>query len=426
VKQVNEPFETYLQKYAELIIKVGLNIQAGQRLLITDPSPRLGIPVETAPLARAVAEAAYQAGAEDVTVIWGDERLRRIRYQHASKEVLEEPAGWFIEKLVEHIEAQGAFLSFLGVDPDVLSGLDPARVAVAEKAHRKEAKSFSQLTGKNAVNWGVVPVPVPDWAVKVFPDRSEAAAVAALWEAIFHINRLDRPDPVAVWREHLANLAAWCDTFNKKQYAALHYRGGGTDLTIGLPQGHVWHGGAVASQLGHPFTPNLPTEEIFTLPHKDKIDGVVRGTKPLYYGGALIEGFELKFAGGRVVEAAAENGEGVLQSLLEMDEGARSLGEVALVPHSSPVSKTGLLFYNGILDENAACHLALGFAYPFTLADGEELAVEAFQAAGGNVSLIHVDFMMGSDVLDIDGVRENGMVEPIMRGGEWAVEPKWG
>jgi aminopeptidase len=419
---VDEPFETFLQRYAELIIRVGLNLQSGQRLLVTDPSPRLGIPVETAPLARAVAKAAYQAGAEDVTVIWGDEQLRRIRYQYGSKKILEEPGMWFIDKIREHVEARGAFLSFLGVDPDVMSGLDPARVAVAEKAHRKETKSFSQLLGKNAVNWGIVPVPVPDWAVKVFPDLSEPAAVAALWEAIFHVNRLDRPDPVAVWREHLAKLAAWCEIFNQKQYTELHYRGGGTDLTIGLPQGHVWHGGAVASQLGHPFTPNLPTEEIFTLPHKDRVNGVVRGTKPLYYGGALIEGFELKFADGRVVEATAKNGQEVLRSLLETDDGACRLGEVALVPHSSPVSRTGLLFYNGILDENAACHLALGFAYQFTLAGGDALASEAFQASGGNVSLLHVDFMIGSAVLDIDGVREDGAVEPIMRSGEWAFE----
>ncbi len=419
---MNEPFETYMEKYADLIVWVGLNLQPGQRLMITDPSPRLGIPVETAPLARAVAEAAYGAGAEDVAVIWGDERLRRIRYQNASKAVLEEPAQWFIDEVIRHAEAQGAFLSFLGVDPDVMSGLDPARVAVAEKTHRKGTQPFSHLLGKNEINWGIVPVPVPDWAVKVFPDLPEDQAVAALWEAIFHVNRLDRPDPVAVWREHLANLASWCETFNRKQYTALQYRGGGTDLTIGLPEGHVWHGGEVDSRLGHPFTPNLPTEEIFTLPHKDRVDGVVRGTKPLYHGGALIEDFELQFADGRVVEATAAVGEQVLNSLLQTDDGSRRLGEVALVPHSSPVSRTNLLFYNGILDENAASHLALGFAYQFTLAGGEALEGEAFEAAGGNTSLIHVDFMIGSGELDIDGVRESGEVEPIMRGGEWAVE----
>jgi aminopeptidase len=420
---MGESFESKLQKFANLITRIGLNIQPGQRLLITDPSPRLGIPVETAPLARAVSAAAFEAGAADVTVIWGDEQLRRLRYQQVSPEVLAEPARWFVDEVARHAEMGGAFLAFLGVDPDSLRGLDPDRVATAERAHRQEMKGFSQFLGKNSVNWGIVPVVVPAWAMKVFPDLSEVAAVAALWEAIFHVCRLDQPDPVAVWRTHLANLAARCAIFNQKQYTALQYRGGGTDLTIGLPRGHVWHGGQVDSLLGHPFTPNLPTEEIFTLPHRDKVDGVVRGTKPLYFGGALIEDFELRFAGGRVVEAAAGVGDEILHSLLGTDEGARHLGEVALVPHSSPVSETGLLFFNGILDENAASHLALGFAYQFTIEGGKQMAADDFSAAGGNSSLIHVDFMIGSDVLDVDGVRENGAVEPIMRRGEWAFEP---
>jgi aminopeptidase len=253
----------------------------------------------------------------------------------------------------------------------------------------------------------------------VYPDLPPAEQVTALWSAIERLCRLDRTDPIAAWETHLAELAARTDHLNAKQYTALRYTGPGTALTIGLPQGHVWVGGRSASAAGIRFAPNLPTEEVFTMPHKDRVDGTVRSTKPLSYGGTLIEGFSLTFAEGRVVNVTAEKGEDVLRQLVTMDAGAAQLGEIALVPHNSPVAQTGVLFYNTLFDENAASHVALGAAYKFTLRGGETMSDEAFEEAGGNRSATHVDFMIGSSELDVDGVLDGGRSEPVMRRGDW-------
>jgi len=258
------------------------------------------------------------------------------------------------------------------------------------------------------------------WAARMFPDRAPAEQMAALWEAIGRLCRLDRPDPIGAWTTHLEGLAERSEHLNRKRYAALKYSGPGTDLTLGLPDGHIWVSGHTRSQTGISFTANLPTEEVFTMAHKDKVNGVVRSTKPLSHAGTLIEGFSVRFADGRVVEVSAERGEAVLRTLVDTDPGAARLGEVALVPHSSPIAQSGLLFYNTLFDENAASHVALGNAYKFTLAGGDGMSDEAFERAGGNRSSVHVDFMIGSGELDVDGVRADGTSEPLMRGGEWA------
>jgi aminopeptidase len=257
----------------------------------------------------------------------------------------------------------------------------------------------------------------------VFPDLPAAERVPRLWDAIGEMCRLDRPDPIAAWERHLADLAARRDDLNRRRYRALNYKGPGTELTIGLPEGHTWVSGRSLSRSGIEFAPNLPTEEVFTIAHKDRVEGTVRSTKPLSYGGTLIEGFELRFENGRVVSLSAVRGEDVLRQLVSTDDGAGRLGEVALVPHSSPISQSGRLFYNTLFDENAASHVALGSAYKFTIDAGEMMDEEAFARAGGNKSGVHVDFMIGSGELDIDGVRPDGRTEPIMRGGEWTSRP---
>jgi aminopeptidase len=249
----------------------------------------------------------------------------------------------------------------------------------------------------------------------VFPGSAPAEQISQLWEAIARLCRLDQPDPVAAWERHLAALARRRDYLNAKRYSALHYKGPGTSLTIGLPDGHLWVSGRSESRSGIPFAPNLPTEEVFTMPHRDRVDGVVRSSKPLSYGGTVIENFGLTFAGGKTVTVTAERGQEVLQRLVDTDAGAGRLGELALVPHSSPVSQSGLLFYNTLFDENAASHVALGSAYKFTMSGGESMDDDTFERVGGNRSGVHVDFVIGSGELDVDGMVPGGATEPLMR-----------
>ena len=293
-------------------------------------------------------------------------------------------------------------------------------VGAAQQAAARAVRPFRELISRNQTNWTVVAAAGAAWARRVFPDAPPDQQVPRLWDAIARLCRLDRPDPVAAWEAHLAALAARRDDLNRRRYDALRYRGPGVDLTIGLPAGHQWVSGRSTSRGGIEFAPNLPTEEVFTMPHKDRVDGVVRSSKPLSYGNSLVQDFSLTFEGGRVVAMQAARGEAVLRQLLDTDEGARRLGELALVPHSSPVSQSGLLFFNTLFDENAASHVALGSAYRFTLEGGETMSDEAFETAGGNRSAAHVDFMIGSAELDIDGVRRGGSSEPLMRAGEWA------
>ncbi len=293
-------------------------------------------------------------------------------------------------------------------------------VAKVQQATARGARPFREHISRNLTNWVVVAAAAPAWAARVFPGLPPAEQMSRLWGAIARFCRLDREDPIVAWESHLADLAARTEALNRKAYRRLRYTGPGTDLTIGLPAGHIWVGGRSASAAGITFSPNLPTEEVFTMPHKDRVDGVVRSSKPLSYGGTLIEDFSVRFAAGSVVEVKARQGEQVLQTLIGTDPGAARLGEIALVPHSSPIAQSGLLFYNTLFDENAASHVALGAAYKFTMRSGEGMSDEAFEAAGGNRSAAHVDFMIGSPELDVDGVFSDGSAEPLMRKGEWA------
>jgi len=295
-------------------------------------------------------------------------------------------------------------------------------VAKVQKNMQAYQRPFSRRITTKEINWSIIAAPIPAWASKVFPDLDEQEAMDRLWETLFTICRADRPDPVATWREHVEKLRHWREHLEAKQYVELRYRGPGTELTLGLPENHVWMGGESHSKADVPFIANMPTEEVFTAPHRERAEGVVACSKPLAYAGSLIEDFRLRFEGGRVVEVAAGRGEEVLRKLIETDEGAARLGEVALVPHSSPISQSGLLFYNTLYDENASCHLAVGRAYRVCIAGGAEMSDEDFAAAGGNDSLTHVDFMIGSAELDVDGVLAGGAVEPLLRAGEWAFE----
>ena len=412
-------FDRMLRSYAGLTVKIGLNLQPRQRLLIIGPVANGGCSLEAAPLVRQITAAAYHAGARLVETLWGDEALLGARLLHAPRDSFDEFSAWLPRALVEHVEAGHAVLSIYANDPDQLKDYQPDLVHAVQQTTAKAVRPFREHISRNQTNWGVVAAASEAWAARVYPDLPPAEQMTALWGAIERLCRLDQPDPIAAWETHLAELAARTDHLNAKRYTALRYTGPGTSLTIGLPTGHLWVGGRSASASGIRFAPNLPTEEVFTMPHKDHVDGTVRSTKPLSYGGTLIEGFSLTFAEGRVVDVTAEKGEAVLRRLVKMDGGAARLGELALVPHNSPVAQSGVLFYNTLFDENAASHVALGAAYKFTLRGGETMSDEEFDRAGGNRSATHVDFMIGSPELDVDGVLAGGVAEPLMRRGDW-------
>jgi aminopeptidase len=409
-----------LEAYGELAVKVALNLQPGQRLIILGPLAT-GVSYEAAPLVNHIAASAYRAGSPLVEVMWGDEALLLTRFAHAPQSTLTEFSAWLPRILSEHVDAGHAVLSIYANDPDLLKNERPEAVGALQQATSRAMQPFRELISRNRTNWAVIAAAGSGWAAKVFPDRRPEEQLSRLWDEINRLCRLDRPDPVAAWQKHIEGLAARADYLNHRRYTALRYKGPGTDLTIGLPAGHIWVSGHTMTHSGIQFTANLPTEEVFTIPHKDRVEGTVRSTKPLSYGGTLIEDFSLRFGEGRVVEISAARGEAVLRQLIDTDSGAARLGEIALVPHSSPVSQSGRLFYNTLFDENAATHVALGAAYKFTLRDGDAMEDQAFAAAGGNRSVVHVDFMIGSADLDIDGVLESGATEPLMRRGEWSV-----
>ncbi len=411
-----------LDSYAELAVRVALNLQPGQRLLIIGPLMNGGVSLEAAPLVRRIAASAYRAGAPLVEPIWGDEPLQLERFHHARPETLGEFSTWLPQALAEHARAGHAVISIYANDPDLLQREPSERVGALQQAVSRSMTAFRELISRNQTNWAVVAAAGAAWAAKVFPDAPQGQQVERLWDAIARLCRLDRPDPMAAWQAHLSALAARSDFLNRRRYTALKYTGPGTDLTLGLPNGHIWVGGSSTSGGGIRFVPNLPTEEVFTMADRSRADGIVRSTKPLSYGGSLIEDFSVRFEGGRVVSFSAARGEAALRQMIETDDTAGRLGEVALVPHSSPIAASGRLFYNTLFDENAASHVALGSAYKFTLAGGETMTDAEFERAGGNKSAIHVDFMIGSAALDVDGMFDDGRTEPLMRQGEWAID----
>lgn len=414
-------FSEMLQRYADAAIRGGLNLQPGQRLLVIGPRTTGGVSPEVADLVRAIVTSAYRAGSPLVEVLWGDEELQLIRFREAPAESFSAFSAWQQHALIDHIDNGHALLSIYANAPDLFAGLPSERVSSIQKASSRALHQFSERIGRNSTNWLVICGAAARWAAKVFPGSDTATATERLWDAIFQMCRIDGADAAAGWLRHLDTLVYRSRLLNERRYSALTYRGPGTDLTIGLPEDHLWVSGRSVSANGIAFAPNMPTEEVFTMPHRDRVDGVVKASKPLSYAGVTIEDFSVRFEGGRIVEVKAVHGEDVLRGMVASDEGAARLGEIALVPHSSPISQSGLLFYNTLFDENAASHLAVGSAYRFTMKGGETMTDEAFAAAGGNRSMIHVDFMIGNGALDVDGVLPGGTVEPVMRSGEWVV-----
>ena len=402
-----------LEKLAEVAVKVGLQLQKGQDLVITAP-------VAAMPLARLITRHAYIAGAGLVTTFYADEEATLARYQHASDESFDRASGWLYEGMAKAFENGAARLAIAGDNPLMLAEQDPAKVARANRANSTAYKPALEKIANFDINWNIVSYPNPSWAKVVFPDDPEELAVAKLAKAIFAASRVDLADPVAAWAEHNGNLRKRSSWLNDERFATLHFTGPGTDLKVGLADGHEWHGGASTAKNGITCNPNIPTEEVFTTPHALRVEGHVSSTKPLSHQGTLIDNIQVRFEGGRIVEAKATRGEEVLNKVLDTDEGARRLGEVALVPHSSPISASGILFYNTLFDENASCHIALGQCYSKCFVDGADLSQDQIKAQGGNSSLIHIDWMIGSDKIDIDGIRPDGAVVPVMRKGEWA------
>lgn len=416
-------FETSLDKYAELIVKVGINLQEGQSLVMNGSSHTRGMPIEGAPLVRKIVEHAYKAGAPLVDVLWDDPEVAKIRLRHSSNEALANYYPEWRTKGIHQSLANGAALFTLyATDPDVFKGIDSEKIGAEQQAASIHFAPALDIIIRNQTNWSLASVPVAGWAAKVFPDLETPDAISRLWEMIFTLCRLDRPDPVAAWKEHIADLQTSAHYLNERQFDALHYTGPGTDLTIGMPANHIWESASKASTAGITYVGNLPTEEIFSTPHKDRTQGTVRAALPLSYSGTLIEDFSVSFEAGRAVKVAAKKGVEALEQLIKADEGAAFLGEVALVPQSSPIAQTGILFYNTLFDENASSHIALGSAPRETISGGENMSDEEFAAAGGNHSIVHVDFMIGSSQIDIDGQDAKGNAIPVMRQGEWAFD----
>jgi aminopeptidase len=402
-----------LDRLAEVAIKIGLQLAPGQDLLLTAPAAAL-------PLVRRIAEHAYKAGAGLVTPLFSDEEVTLSRYRFGADDGFDRAPGWLYDGMAKAFAGNTARLAVVGENPMLLSGEEPTKVARASKANSIAYQpALEKIVGFD-VNWNIIAYPSVSWARQVFPDDEEAVAVAKLADAIFAASRVDNDNPVAAWEKHNAALRGRTEWLNGQCFHALHYSGPDTDLTIGLADGHEWQGGASIAKNGITCNPNIPTEEVFTTPHARRVEGHVVSSKPLSYQGTLIDNIAVRFEAGRIVRAKATRGEEVLNKVLDTDEGARRLGEVALVPHGSPISKSGLLFFNTLFDENAACHIALGQCYSKCFVDGAKLSPEQIAAQGGNKSLIHIDWMIGSDKTDIDGVHADGRRVPVFRNGEWA------
>jgi aminopeptidase len=402
-----------LDRLAEVAVKVGLGLRPGQDLLLTAPAIAL-------PLVRRIAAHAYKAGAGIVTPILSDEEMTLARYRHGHDNSFDRAAGWLYEGMAKAFSDNTARLAIVGDNPMLLSGEDPSKVARASKANSMAYQPALEKIVNFDTNWNIIAYPSPSWAKLVFPDDSEDVAIGKLADAIFAASRVDREDAMANWASHNAVLRERTNWLNGQRFRALQYAGPGIDLTIGLADGHEWEGGASLSKNGISCNANIPTEEVFTTPHCRRVYGHVVSSKPLSYQGTLIDNIAVRFEDGRIVDAKASRGAEVLNKVLDTDEGARRLGEVALVPHSSPISQSGLLFYNTLFDENAASHVALGQCYSKCFINGAQLTSQQIAAQGGNQSLIHIDWMIGSAETDIDGILADGSKVPVFRKGEWA------
>ncbi|WP_199614305.1 aminopeptidase [Paenibacillus alkalitolerans] len=406
-------FQRKLDNYMELAVKIGVNVQKDQTLVINAPTSALE-------LVRKAAKAAYEAGAKNVHVEWSDDVLVRLKYDLAPDEAFTEFPLWKAKGFEEMAADGAAFLYFISSNPDLLKGVDPDRIATSRKAAGEAMSEFRKYVTSDRISWSILAVPTDVWASKVFPDVPAEERVAKLWDAVFSATRADHDDPVEAWNKHLSNLRTRMETLNAKKYKALHYQAHGTDLTVELPPEHVWVAGDSVNEKGVPFVANIPTEEVFTAPLKTGVNGTVRNTKPLNYGGNVIDGFSLTFREGRIVDFAAETGYETLKRLIDTDDGSHYLGEMALVPHRSPISDTNLIFYDTLFDENASNHFAIGNAYSFCIEGGKSMTKEQLAERGLNESITHVDFMIGSAEMNIDGIKTDGTREPLFRNGNWA------
>lgn len=401
-----------LDNFAQIAVKVGLGLKEGQELVMTAP-------IEAASLARKITEHAYRAGASLVTTLFADDAATLLRFKHAPDASFDKSTPWLFQGVADAYKSGAARLAITGEDPALLAGQDTEKVARANRARSIAYRPALDYIVNFDINWTIVSAATPAWAKTVFPNESEEVAVAKLWDAILSASRVDGSDPVGDWQKHDKNLKSRMSYLNDARFYALHFKGPGTDLKVGLADDHEWQGGSSMARNGATCQANIPTEEVFTTPHRARVDGVVRASKPLSYQGTLLQDIEVKFEGGAIVKSTARTGAEVLAKVLETDEGAKRLGEVALVPYSSPISTKGILFYNTLFDENAASHIALGQSYTKCVRDGDKLSRDELLAKGANASLIHIDWMIGSKDVDLDGLDAKGKATPLMRKGEW-------
>ena len=407
--------EQGLKKYAELLVKAGGNIQKGQLVII-------GCQVDNAVFGRLVCDYAYQAGAGEVRIEWTDDHTNRAYYLHGDDSIFDQFADWRVDKLKEQDDRGAVYLHIASGNPDNLKGVDPSRLRRANKVSQQKTKDHSALMMSSTLRWSIVATPSVAWATKVFPDQTPEKAVESLWALIIKAARADGEDPIADWKRHDETFTSRVNYLNDQQFASLHITTGiGSDFTLGLVENHVWEGGSDTDRDGVRFFPNIPTEEIFTMPHRDKAEGRVVASMPLSYQGNLIEGFEFTFKDGKVVDYKADKNQETLKNMVEMDEGATRLGEIAIVANSSPIGQMNTLFYNTLFDENASAHLALGKAYPKNMQGGDDLTVEELTAKGGNDSLIHVDFMFGTKDMSITGIKKDGTKVEFFKDGEFVI-----
>ncbi|MGL6106341.1 aminopeptidase [Romboutsia sp.] len=406
-------FERNLNEYAKLAVEVGVNIQPGQTLLVRSP-------IECANFVRKVVTQAYKLGAKNVHIEWSDEECTLIKYLNAPEETFNEFPRWVSDQYVDIAKDGGAFLTIYAQNPDLLKNVDPQRVANFQKASAKALKEWRSYTLSDKCKWSIVSIPTEAWATKVFADVSKEEAIDKLWEAIFKCTRIDTENPVEAWKKHNADLKVRTEFLNKNNFKTLRFKSSKTDLSMDLTEGHIWLSGASHDPNGISFNANMPTEEIFTMPHKFKVNGVVYSTKPLVYGGNIIDNFSLTFKDGKIVDYSAEKGYETLGKLIDTDEGSHYLGEVALVPFKSPISDTNIVFFNTLFDENASCHFALGSAYKTCIKDGDKIQDDEMDKYGVNDSLTHVDFMIGSNDMDIMGVTYDDTEVQIFKNGNWA------
>lgn len=403
-----------LKKYATLAVKKGVNLQKDQVLLVNSP-------IECVDFSRAIAEVAYKEGAKEVVVHYSDQSLQKLKLEYASMDTLKETPNWIAESYNSYAKQGCAVISISASDPDAYKNISMDKIAAFQKSRQLALKEYYDYSMSNKIRWTVVSVPTEAWALKVFKNSNSEEAVSKLWDVIFNVVRLNSDDPIEAWNEHNNNISKNLNFLNSNKLKKLHYKNSiGTDLTIELPEDHIWLGGSEKCAAGIEFNANMPTEEVYTLPKKTGINGTVVSSKPLSYGGNLIDDFSLTFKDGKVIDFTAKEGFETLKKLLDSDDGAKYLGEVALVPYDSPISNSNLIFYNTLFDENAACHLAFGKAYPTCIINGENLSDEELSKKGANDSIIHVDFMIGTKDLDITGYNEDNTEIKIFTSGNWA------